>query len=276
MRVITLLTDFGTRDAYVGAMKGAILNVSPSVAIVDICHDVPPRDILAGAFLLGGAYASFPPETVHVAVVDPGVGTRRRAVLLVTPSAFFLAPDNGLLSFVLGDIRGRPLRTRAAFGSPRRVIVPRGCAAYALTEPRYWRHPVSSTFHGRDIFAPVAGHLSQGMQPDAFGHPVSTLACLSFPPLGRQPDGAIQGHVLYVDRFGNLVTDLRPSDLPGRDVTVDVAGRRIRGVRRTYAEATGLVAIAGSAGYLEVALRDGDAARTLGAHVGDLVTVRRA
>ncbi len=275
MRAITLLTDFGTRDAYAGVMRGAILSVNPSASIVDICHDVPPQDIMAGAFLLGSAYAFFPRETVHVAVVDPGVGTRRRIVLLVTPSAFFLAPDNGLLTFVVGDVRGRPLRSRAAFGATRRVLVPHGCTAYAVTEPRYWRRPVSTTFHGRDIFAPVAAHLSQGTPPDAFGRPISTLVCLSLPPLNQEPDGAVRGHILHVDRFGDLVTDLRSSDMPGGRITVDVAGRVVRGVRRTYAEATGLVAVVGSAGYLEIALRDGDAAQTLGVRRGDPVTVRR-
>lgn len=276
MRAITLLTDFGTRDAYVGAMKGAILSVSPAASIVDICHDVPPQDIMTGAFLLGSACASFPQGTVHVAVVDPGVGTRRRIVLLVTPSAFFLAPDNGLLTFVVGDARGRLPRSRAGFGATRRVAVPRGCTAYAVTEPRYWRRPVSTTFHGRDIFAPVAAHLSLGTPPDAFGRRVATLACLSLPLLVRTPDGAVRGHILHVDRFGDLVTDLRTSDMPGGRIVVDVAGQRIQGARRTYAEATGLVAVVGSAGYLEIALRDGDASRALGVRRGDPVTVRRA
>ncbi len=276
MRAITLLTDFGTRDAYVGAMKGAILSVNPAASIVDICHDVPPQDIMAGAFLLGSACESFPQGTVHAAVVDPGVGTRRRIVLLVTPSAFFLAPDNGLLTFVVGDARGRLVRSRADFGATRRVAVPRGCTAYAVTEPRYWRRPVSMTFHGRDIVAPVAAHLSRGTPPDTFGGRVATLACLSLPLLDRTPDGAVRGCILHIDRFGDLVTDLRPSDMPGGRIVVDVAGRHIRGAMRTYGQAKGLMTVVGSAGYLEIALRDGDAARALGVRRGDSVTVRRA
>lgn len=269
--LVTLLTDFGLSDAYVGAMKGVVLGINPQATLVDITHEVSPQNVLQGAFLLGTAWRHFPPGTIHVAVVDPGVGTERRALLLAGHGHLFLAPDNGLLTFVLpGDAPG------AAPFQPFRARCPEGFCAYALTNPRYWRNPVSATFHGRDVFAPVAGHLSLGLAVTELGEPVDTLVRLVIPPL-QQRDDYLVGHVLHIDQFGNVVTTVPETALAsGGGVEVEAGGTKIHGLARTYAEAHGLAALVGSHGYLEIALTNGSAARMLGVKVGDEARVKRA
>lgn len=271
--VITLTTDFGTSDAYVGALKGVILSLNPAATIVDITHDVRPQEVVQGAFILGSTSPYFPEGTIHVAVVDPGVGTERRGLVLATPRALFVGPDNGLLSAALpDDARGTaPEPTEA---SP--VPVPAGYRAVAITRREYMGESVSSTFHGRDVFAPVAAHLSLGVAPEEFGEGVASV--LAFPPFRarRRPDGGLQGRVLHVDRFGNLVTDVREEDLSSGDMQVEVRGRVLRGLRQTYAGAEGLTALIGSSGHLEIALPNGSAADSLGARVGDAVVVMLA
>jgi S-adenosylmethionine hydrolase len=255
-----------------------VLGISPDVTLVDISHDVPPQDIGHGAFVLGSAYRYFTPETIHVAVVDPGVGTPRRALLVVTPSGRFLAPDNGLLAYVLEDEKIRQGRDKAVgssagnFMEPLPVPVPRGCSAYALTKSEYWRQPVSRTFHGRDIFAAVAGHLSRGVSPRELGEEVDSVLALHVPaPVAR--DGGVEGCILFVDHFGNLVTNIRSADLPGGEVQVEIGGVRIAGLSKTFADAEGLLALVGSRGYLEIAEANGSAAERLGAGVGARVRV---
>ncbi|MSQ21750.1 MAG: S-adenosyl-l-methionine hydroxide adenosyltransferase [Dehalococcoidia bacterium] len=267
--VITLLTDFGLADAYVGAMKGVILGVNPGATLIDLTHDVSPQDVLQGAFLLSTAWRYFPAGTIHVAVVDPGVGTERRALLLEAHGHLFLAPDNGLLSFILP-----PEDADAPLYQPYRASLPQGYRAYALTSSRYWRHPVSATFHGRDIFAPMAGHLSLGVAPKDVGDPVDSLIRLVIPvPSWR--DGQLVGYVLHIDRFGNVVTTVPEAALVGHDdVVVEIAGATVRGLVHTYAEANGLAALIGSHGYLEFALTNGNAAKLLGVKVGDEVKVK--
>ena len=180
--MITLLTDFGTRDSYVAEMKAVILRLNPQAAIVDVTHEVAPQAVAEGAVVLGRAFRVFAPDAIHVAVVDPGVGTDRSAILLVTPEGRFLAPDNGLLTYA---VREAPEYEEAIAGAgflqTVSMPVPAGCAAYRLSNEALWRKPVSDTFHGRDVFAPVAAHLSLGLPPHEVGDPVESLTCLSIP-----------------------------------------------------------------------------------------------
>ena len=262
--VITLTTDFGLRDPYVGIMKGVILGISPDVKLVDLCHDIRPQLVRQGAFLIGASFQFFPRETIHVVVIDPGVGTSRRALLLVTPEGRFLAPDNGTLSYVLHRYEGP---------SDPSEGLPSVCKAYALTNQRYWLHPVSSTFHGRDIFAPVAAHLSLGVPPEEFGPPIPSVVRIPL-QLPRWVEGVLEGHIAHVDRFGNLVTDIPAAEIANtRHVVADAGKCHIDGLASAYAEAEGLLAIIGSLDYLEVSARDGSAAEQLGMGVGDTVRV---
>lgn len=273
---LVLTTDFGLADAFVGVMKGVILNINPRAVIVDLTHDLPPQEVAAAAFVLGVNHPYFPPDTIQVAVVDPGVGTARRAVLLVTPTARFIAPDNGLLSGILKDYLDPPP------DSSGRVAVPPPLAAYELTNPAYRRHPVSNTFHGRDVFAPAAAHLSLGRPPESFGPP---LAELVWQPLAMPivRDDMVQGEVIYIDRFGNLITNIPAGQLPAAPLTVSLANRLIPGLSRTFhdpdiapasfPDQPPLIALIGSNGYLEIAVPDGNAAATLGLGRGAAVLV---
>ena len=269
-RVLTLTTDFGLADPYVAAMKGVILGMSPRVTIVDISHDVQPQQLRQAVYISQSAWPYFPESAVHVVVVDPGVGTERRAVVLETPRGLFVGPDNGVLSAALPD----EVLEQAGNGKP--VALPAGCRAFAITSRELMREPVSATFHGRDIFAPVAAHLSLGLKPGAVGSALDAIVGL--PPLraSRCEDGSLRGEVLHIDRFGNVVTDARAEDAPPGRVAVEVASRVVLGLVRTYADAEGLTALTGSSGYIELAVPGGSAAAVLGAKVGDPVVVRRA
>jgi S-adenosylmethionine hydrolase len=264
--IITLTTDFGLADAYAGAMEGVILSINPRAAIVDISHDVRPQSILQACFVTQSAWPYFPDGCVHVAVVDPGVGSDRRALAVETPRGLFVGPDNGVLSSALPR-EARPPELAE-------IALPAGYRAFAITNPAYMRSEVSATFHGRDIFAPAAAHLSLGVEPDVLGEPVERV--LSHPPLRarRRADGSLEARVLHIDRFGNVISDARREDLPEGRLAVEIAGPRIEGLTRTYADATGLAAIIGSAGYLEIALPRGSAADALGVNIGDAVLVR--
>lgn len=279
--LIVLTTDFGTSDPYVGVMKGVILTINPGAAIVDLTHQVQPQNLQQASFLLGASHRFFPPGAIHVLVVDPGVGTGRRALLLTTPAAQFLAPDNGILSGVLGQhLEAPPTETC-------RVPVPSGCAAFELTNPQYWRHPVSDTFHGRDIFAPAAAHLSLGVAPEDLGPPVADLAWL--PAVPPQREGRrIRGEVIYADHFGNLITNIPAEWLveageteeteETEELRVEIKGRVISRLSRTFHDSGGqpeeaLLALIGSHGYLEIARRDGSAALALPAAAGEPVLV---
>jgi S-adenosylmethionine hydrolase len=270
--IITLTTDFGLEDHYVGAMKGVVLGINPRAALVDVSHHVPPQDVLHGAYLLSRAVPHFPVGTVHVAVVDPSVGTDRRALLVQTGRESFVLPDNGLLTLVLaGAGLGTDADPSTPFLAPRLAPLPRGWRAVALTNPRYWRHPVSRTFHGRDIFAPVAAHLSLGVPPQELGEPVETAMALHVPPVARS-EGTVVGHVVHVDRFGNLITTVPLAEVHP-EALVRVAGQTIHGLSSTYGAGRGLMALGDSEGYLEIAVQNGNAARTLGCGVGAPVTV---
>lgn len=269
MALITLTTDFGLDDAYVAAMKGVILSINPQVTIVDLCHSIEPQNITQAAFILSTNYRYFPQGTIHVVVVDPGVGTERRAVLLTTPSAFFLAPDNGVLSYVVEEFaplsEEQPATGERWLGPELRAI--------ALSNPHFWRHPVSDTFHGRDIFAPVAAHLSLGTPTTDFGDLIPSLVAIPTPRIQRRESGVLVGHVLHIDHFGNLVTNIKREDLPRGKLFVEVTGHIIEDLSPTYAEAEELMAIIGSSGHLEVSLRNGSAARLLRAKIGDEVSI---
>jgi len=269
--VITLTTDFGTSDHYVAAMKGVILSINPNATIVDVSHAVRPQQVAEGAFLLQAVRPYFPTGTVHLAVVDPGVGTERRALILATPDGFFVGPDNGILSPALPD-SARPRRSRA---EPSAVPLPAGYTAVAIAERRYLREPVSDTFQGRHIFAPVAAHLTLGAGPESFGEVVPTV--LALPPFRarRRRDGSLSGRVVHVDRFGNLTSDIRAVDVGAGEVTVELAGLVLRGLSKTYGQADGLIALIGSSGYIEIALPGDSAAQLLDVDLGTPVVVRR-
>ena len=255
--IITLLTDFGTADAFVGVMKGVILGMAPQVHLVDLTHEVPPQAVAVAAFLLEAAWREFPPGTIHLVVVDPGVGSSRRALAAAGPHGRFVAPDNGVLSPIVqaGEVT----------------------ALHALTRSEFFRQPVSRTFHGRDIFAPVAAHLANGVSLAALGPPVTDPVRLDLPRPEPLPGDGAAGQVLHVDRFGNLITNL-PQALfaPGRGVpVVAVAGQRIRGLADSYGAvpAGQPGAIVGSTGTLEIFVPGGSAAAALGASRGAAVTV---
>lgn len=271
--VITLTTDFGADDAYVAVMKGVILSTNPEVNIVDITHSVEPQNVYQAAFILGYTYRYFPKKTVHVAIVDPGVGSERRGVILKTPSALFVAPDNGILSYVIDELSSTEDLTVQYSQDQDLVTLGKGFEAVAITEPRFWRHPVSTTFHGRDIFAPVAAALSLDISPYECGEKITSLHVFPIPKPLVDYQGNLTGTVLYVDHFGNLITNIKKSDLPDKDILIEAAGRLIQGITNYYAEGEELMTIIGSSGYLEISLKNGSAADFLNTAIGDEIKV---
>lgn len=271
--VITLITDFGLTDAYVAVTKGAILSVNPDAVIVDITHSIEPQNIVQGAFVLNSAYRYFPKQSIHMAVVDPGVGSERCGVILKTPSALFVAPDNGILSWVINELSLNKDSSSQGHLPFTKLLLGEGLEAVAITDPRFWRQPVSATFHARDIFAPVAAGLSLGISLYEFGEKLNSLHVFPAQRPSVDHEGSLLGHVIYVDHFGNLITDIRSTDLPKRDVVIEIAGYHIQGLVRYYQEANGLMAILDSNGYLEISIPRGSACAYLGAQAGDEVTV---
>jgi hypothetical protein len=255
--IVALLTDFGLKDHYVGVMKGVILGVNPDARIIDISHDVPSQAILEGYFLLSNTYRYFPAGTVFVAIVDPGVGSDRAVIAVETDRYVFLAPDNGLLGFLEKD------------GGVRRII--------AVTQRRYFLEPVSNTFHGRDVFAPVAGHLSAGLDPASLGAEAGRMVRIAPPAPKFTREGVIVGQIVSIDRFGNLVTNIPGDRLCAADaVEVRVGKATIREIVPSYAAARRgqLLAIVGSTGNLEISVNQGNARKKTGAKVGDAVKIR--
>ena len=254
--VITLTTDFGTRDTYVAEMKGVILSIVRDVHVVDITHEVAPQDILEGALALETAAPRFPPGTIHVAVVDPGVGTARRGLAVAARDQLFVGPDNGLFTPFLADSRWRAFELRAAEF--------RGAA-------------VSHTFHGRDVFAPAAAHLACGVEPDRLGPQVTDPIRLAWPAV-KVSEGRVGGAVVHVDRFGNLVTSIHADAIAalGSGVAIRVAGKSLPLVR-TYGDLGrgDPGALVGSTNRLEIAVNAGNAATTLRAGRGTPVVVSR-
>ncbi|MFC2122083.1 S-adenosyl-l-methionine hydroxide adenosyltransferase family protein [Bacteroidota bacterium] len=270
--VITLTTDFGTTEAYVAAMKGVILGINPDATLVDICHSIKPQDIHEGAFMLSTAHSFFPAGTIHMVIVDPGVGTNRRAIILNTQSAKYVAPDNGVLSYAIAEFLAK---TDETLPKPTQVELPPGLEAVAITNSQYWRSPVSPTFHGRDIFSPVAARLSLGFPASDFGEAVNSVTMLPLPHPETTTANALVGHILHIDSFGNLITDIKNSDLSREmgTTTIEVNHQLISGLSQTYADNDGLLALTGSSGHLEIALKDGNAASFLDAEIGDEVKV---
>ena len=273
--IIALMTDFGTADAYAAAMKGVILGITPAARLVDLTHEIAPGDVPQAAYVLLTVYASFPAHTVFVVVVDPGVGTARRALAVETAHGRFVGPDNGVFSYVL--------RQHAPL------------AQVEITNVAYTLPQHSNTFHGRDIFAPAAAHLAAGLPLNRLGPPLRDSVALPQPRLDIAP-GEVRGEVLHIDRFGNVVTSIgslswrdedtlqleprfgaarRGMALPAR-VSVAAGGAMVEGVRRSYGLAAPgeTVALVNSAGQLELAVNRGHAARALGVGVGDSVIVR--
>lgn len=256
MTVISLLTDFGISDEYVGVMKGVIWGIAPQAQLADITHEIQPQSVLQGALVLGRAYRFFPAGTVHLAVVDPGVGTSRRGIALRVGEQTFVGPDNGLFTIPLG--------------------LGESVEAVSLDNPVYQLPIVSRTFHGRDIFAPAAAHLANGVPLSAFGAPVTDPVRLNIPqPL--RIGSTWQAEVLLVDAFGNLITNLPAADLTGGgDLEILCQGERISGLSITFGghEAGSLIAIADSSGMLSLCAVNGNAAQRLDAGQGTKVVVR--
>jgi S-adenosylmethionine hydrolase len=262
-RIVTFLSDFGDTDWFVGVVHGVLYSLAPDAHVVDLAHSVPPGNIARAAFMLEAAAADFPAGTVHLAVVDPGVGTDRRALAVAAHEQWFVGPDNGLLEWALG--------------AP-------GAQAHALTEARFFRAPVSRTFHGRDVFAPVAAALARGEKLAAFGPRVTDPVRLPAHDPVRRGD-ALVGRVMFLDRFGNALTNLTAraiaqafgSDADDAGFQVSVLDRRLSGLARSYGDAPvgALVAIIGSSGRLEIAQVGGAATMRLGLGEGDAVEVRR-
>ncbi len=264
--IITLLTDFGTADYFVGAMKGAILSVSSGAIIIDITHEIPPHDIQAGAFTLAAAYKTFPAGTIHVAVVDPGVGSTRRPILVQAGEHFFVGPDNGLFGFVYESEAATNVRV------------------FHLNRAEYFRAEVSETFHGRDVFAPVAGALANGIAPFDLGDEIKDYVRQASIAPHALADGRIEASVIHIDRFGNCVTNLTRRELTDhqikRGVRLVINNQTVTSIRRFFAEETDtrgeLFAVWGSAGFLEiVAFRD-SAARLLDIRRGQQVILQSA
>lgn len=260
--ILTLTTDFGFEGPYVAAMKGVVLGLAPEARLVDVSHSISPQNILEGAFILSAIAESFPAGTVHLAVIDPGVGTERRVIAAraVGLDQWFVLPDNGLLS---GVLRNRPLE-----------------AAWEIGEFALRRPTVSPTFHGRDILAPAACHLLLRRSPDELGPRVNSVVKLrNFEPRDED-DSLLTGEVIFRDAFGNLVTNIGGDRLrSARDECwiVEIAGEKIEGLATTYADkaAGSLLALVGSSGWLEIAVSNGDAGRLLAAGPGTSVWIKR-
>ena len=248
--IITLTTDYGTNDHLVGTLKGVILRINPDVTIVDISHHVTAYDLLDGALTIGAAYAYFPPKTVHVVVVDPGVGTERRPLLVSAQNQYFVAPDNGVLSVIYEQEKDNAVVRHA-------------------NAEHYYLQPMSRTFHGRDVFAPVAAWLTKGYQTASMGDEIQDHKRFAL-PRPKTVDGAVKGAVLKVDSFGNLITNFRTEDLPESAVSsgaiqLKVGNHNIAKLVDTFAKGNGAEPFAyiGSMGYLEIGVNKANASKTL-------------
>ena len=286
-RVITLLTDFGNQDAYVGIMKGVIAGINPFANIVDICHNVPPQDIFGGAYLLYSSYKYFPRKTIHVAVVDPGVGSRRDIVCVETKDCFFLVPDNGILGFIIQNEKPKSI--------------------FRVTNNKYFLPSPSNTFHGRDVFAPVAAHLSLGVKPQQLGIKIDQLEQLNIPKPVRKKTGRVEGQIIYIDRFGNLITNIkkeylikgvggqesedRSQKLENRikqrkttlkelfslcnTIETVIGRKKVVGLSNTYLDVNAgePLVLFGSAGFLEISINQGNAQKYFRVDRGNKIRV---
>ena len=286
-RIITLTTDFGTGDGYVGTMKGVILRINPQATIVDITHEIAPQSIEQGAFLFAASARFFPANAIHVLVIDPGVGSTRRPIAVQMGETTYIAPDNGILPLAIFGQHGYVAQDYSGFhggldparlahfqpGSTRPVS-----KMMHLNKPEYWLPHVSHTFHGRDIFAPCAAHLSLGLPLEALGEPIKDWKWKTVGGRAVRVQDSVFGHVIHIDHFGNLVTDIQIELVHGMDpseMVFSVREHQILGLKQTFSDvASGQVlALVGSAGHIEIAVRDGNAARDLGVHVGEEVVL---
>ena len=257
--IITLTTDFGTADSYVGAMKGAILSINPQCNIVDITHEIGPQDIMGGCFALSGSHIFFPEGTIHVAVVDPGVGSKRCSVIIETEKYIFVGPDNGIFSFVLNTEKIKNI--------------------IEITNKSYMLPSVSSTFHGRDVFAPAAAHLSKGIPLACFGPAVNDPVILGISEPVMTNDGRAEGEIIHIDRFGNLVTNI--SNLfvknlgKNSPLCAEINSVQISRFLPNYASANEgeLFYLFGSSDFIEISVRNGSACKLLNAKRGNKVTM---
>jgi S-adenosylmethionine hydrolase len=257
-RIITLTTDFGASDHFAGTMKGVILGIAPNAEIVDISHEVQSFEVPDGAFTIAQAYRYFPRKTIHVVVVDPGVGSTRRPLLAEMAGQYFIGPDNGVFSMIFAREQAKVRH---------------------ITNDRFFLHPVSRTFHGRDVFAPVAAHLAKGVPPAQFGKRIDDYLRLTFHQPTRTGKRAWTGSILKVDRFGNLITNLHINEFPNiqtRPFELNVGLQIVTRLALTFTEcaAGDLFVLEGSSGYLEVATNQGSAAKTLGCGAGSPVELR--
>jgi S-adenosylmethionine hydrolase len=256
--IITLLTDFGLKDPYVASMKGVILSINRRCTLVDITHQVSPHNIKEGAFILGQAYSTFPKGAIHLSVVDPGVGGPRKPILIVTQNYFFIGPDNGLFTIALKREKLKKVIT--------------------LNKMKFFLPELRSTFHGRDLFAPVAAHLSLGIKPESFGRVIRSWNEIAFPhPAMSQ--GKLHGEVLHIDAFGNLVSNIDQRELlrfsKGRPIAARIGRRNILGLKKGYWEGKKdePMVLIGSGGLLEIAVREGNAQKRLEVRRGDKITI---
>jgi S-adenosylmethionine hydrolase len=271
--VITLTSDFGLSDCYVASMKGVILSINPEANIVDISHEIKPQDIHQAAFVLATAAGFFPPRAIHVVVVDPGVGTERSAIIVKTALGYFVTPDNGSLSYVLKPFLISPSTAKGSVPVKTGFKDELALEAVRITDRSYCQSPVSNTFHGRDIFAPAAAHLSIGENLSDFGEEADTIEMLPLSQPHINADGSITGQIIHIDNFGNLVTDITSSDIvvDMDSVVIKVGKEHIKGISKTYAGGADLLAYIGSGGYLEIAVKNGNAASLLALKTGDAV-----
>jgi S-adenosyl-L-methionine hydrolase (adenosine-forming) len=256
--LITLTTDFGTKDPFVGIMKGVISTINPQARVIDLCHGIPPQDLMAAALVVRHSVAYFPRRTIHVAVVDPGVGSKRRALLIESGENYFIGPDNGVFSLALEE------------RAPTRIV--------ELSNSAYHQSPASATFHGRDIFAPIAAYLSLGIPPENFGPEAQTFIRLPWPKTVRT-DRGIEGEIVYVDSFGNLITNIRERELrefQTENATVSLGALIVRGLALNYTDGKedGWVALINSWGLLEISRYHANAQQHCRAAIGDKVHFR--
>ena len=249
---IALLTDFGTKDYFVGAMKGAILSINERTSIIDITHEIPPQDVLFANFILRACYKDFPIKTIFVAVVDPEVGSERKAILVETENFCFIAPDNGLLSFVFDE--------EESF------------RVFELTNRKFFAAEVSRTFHGRDVFARVAAHLSKGVNPNEFGAEIKDFIHIKTAKPRKISKQEIEADIIHIDHFGNLITNLKQTDLP-ENFMLKINGKIINKLQTFFAEAerSELFIILGSAGFLEIAAFQDSAEKLLNVQINQKV-----
>ena len=264
MSVITLLTDFGTDDEYVGLMKGVILSVNPLATIVDLTHQINRHDIVQAAFTIHSGYHYFPEGTVHLIVIDPGVGTHRRLLALKLENHFFIAPDNGVLTLLLGEKNVSSLNL--------------------ITNQNYFRPPISYTFHGRDVIAPVGAHITNGLEINELGPEIDLQKVIYLENLSARltENGEIKGEVVAIDHFGNMITNINSEQLadclqaaPRKKIRISIRSRVIEGLSETYASVSSNtpLALIGSRGYLEIAINKGNAAQHFSAEKGESVRV---